>query len=145
MSAFKAQAHARELTERLKVGQNLKVEQAVNADGMPILKVSALSGSPAYIKIETDGNAGRVNGLNLPQQSYSPHIATLLVDNDAAAVVLTVKVAMETSKLGMKVKFYNTDTADLPATILGFDAALGDATLQGEMKSDAMFPLTLSQ
>lgn len=145
MSAFKAQAHMRELVQRLKLSiQGATIKQATDADGLPAIKVE--KGADAIlVKIKVDGNAGRVDGLGLPQRAYSPHICQLLQDADqtsADSKELKVRLAAAVAKLGMKVEVYEKDLADLPEAD-AFD--ISTATLITILPSDEINPLIQSQ
>lgn len=65
MALFKAQAHARKLKEELKNRlSSLSISETLDAQGFPILKISA-SSENHFVKIAADENAGRVDGPGL--------------------------------------------------------------------------------
>jgi hypothetical protein len=145
MSAFKAQAHMRELVQRLKLSiKDAIIKQAQDADGLPAIRLE--KGSDAIlVKIKLDGNAGRVDGLGLPQRVYSPHICQLLQDADQSSAdskELKVRLAAAVGKLGMKVEVYERDLADLPQAE---DFSTTSATLVAILQSDEINPLIQSQ
>jgi hypothetical protein len=138
MTAFKCQAHSRELSQRLKLSiADLAIEEALDANGMPELKIE--KGSEAIlVKIETLDNAGRVDGLGLPQRVYSPHKCTILQADAASDLEVRAKVLAACAKLGMKLMVY--EAAAVPAS---WD--LAGATKTAEIASDEINPLTQSQ
>lgn len=148
MSAFKAQAHIRELKQRLQLQMPAAaITEAADADGYMALRV-VLSTEIALARVIVDGNAGRVDGLSLPQRSYSPHIAQLLQDADqtsAASKELKARMAAAMSKLGMKLEIREHDKADMPAAASEFDADWATATAVCTIRSDEINPLTQSQ
>jgi hypothetical protein len=145
MSLFKAQAHMRELKQRLKLLMSAasfsgsQYADQLDANGMPILKV-VNAGESQFIHIETVGNAGRVNGLGLPQDSYSPHKAEILrVPAANAADAATREIVLSAcSKLGMRLEIWEQNP--LPAS---FD--LSGATMLLALPSDEINALTMSQ
>ena len=145
MSEFKAQAHMRELVQRLKLSiKGVVIEQAQDADGYPAIRVE--KGTDAIlVKIKVDGNAGRVDGLGLPQRSYSPHIAQLLQDSDQTdqdAKELKVRLASAVGKLGMKVEVWDRTLATLPAASAFTTTGASLITI---LPSDEINPLIQSQ
>lgn len=150
MSVFKAQATMRELKQRLQLTMPSAVlTDAQDANGYPAVKV-LYQAETALAKIAQDGNAGRVDGLNLPQQSYSPHIAELLQDNDQTSVPaaeLKSRMAAAMGKLGMKLIIKADTQANLnTAGAAGFDAAFVAAPDSvATLRSDEINPLIQSQ
>lgn len=140
MSEFKAQAHARELKQRLSLSvSGLTVSEDVDANGFPALKF-VKSGETIFVKISTlPMPTGRVDGLGLPQRAYSPHQAQMLQDGDTVTnKELRAKVLAACAKLGMKLEIWENNT--LPSS---FD--LTGATLIASIASDEIHPLTMSQ
>lgn len=139
MSLFKAQAHMRELKQRLSLLiAGAAITDALDSNGMPSIKL-VKSSETIFVHIDTYDNAGRVDGLGLPQRSYSPHKVQILRDSDtisAQSVRDTVLAAC--SKLGMKLEVW--EQASLPAS---FD--ISSATLALSLPSDEVNPLTMSQ
>lgn len=81
MTAFKAQAMARDLQERLQaILAGAAFSTAYDASFNPTLKI-VHSSETIFINIAAAGNAGRVNSVGSSQPSYSPHIATVLQDS----------------------------------------------------------------
>lgn len=150
MSVFKAQATMRELKQRLQLQMpSAVISDAQDSDGYPAIMVTIAS-NHALAKIAQDGNAGRVDGLGLPQRSYSPHIAQLIQNNDLATVAaaeLKARMVAAMGKLGMKLVIKADADADLAsAGAAGFDtewAAAPDAV--ATIRSDEVNPLTQSQ
>lgn len=139
MANFKAQAHMRELAQRLSLSiSGATITQSLDANGMPEAKV--VKGSETiFIKITDLGNAGRVDGLGLPQRAYSPHQVQILQDLDTISDKdARAKVLAACAKLGMKLQLW--EKATLPAS---FD--LTGATQVAEIPSDEINPLTMSQ
>ncbi len=138
MSEFKAQAHMRELKQRLQLAiAGAVLTDSLDAQGLPALKIEK-GGETIHVKISTEGNAGRVDGLGLAQRSYSPHKAQLLQDDTAADKDARAKTLAACAKLGMKLEIY--EIASVPAS---FD--LTGATLVSAIASDEIHPLTMSQ
>lgn len=150
MSAFKAQATMRELKQRLQLTMpSASFSEAQDADGYPAIKV-VLNTEVALAKIAQDGNAGRIDGLGLPQRSYSPHIAELLQDADqtsASSKELKARMTAAMAKLGMKLIIREDAKADLAAaTAATFDAAWAAASATVvTLPSDEINPLIQSQ
>jgi hypothetical protein len=68
----------------------------------------------AIVKFETAPVAlsGATDGLGLPQRVYSPHIAKVLFEVNAAAPITRLQefvVLGEVFRIGMKAEFYNKD------------------------------------
>jgi hypothetical protein len=150
MSAFKAQAHIRELKQRLQLTMpSATITEAMDADGFSSLKI--VNSTEVFLcKVITDGNAGRVDGLGLPQRSYSPHIAQALQDSDqtsAASKALKARMSAALAKLGMKMIIKEDTKANLAAaTAATFDAAYAAAPATViTMGSDEINPLIQSQ
>lgn len=138
MTAFKCQAHSRELSQRLKLAiADLAIDEALDANGMPELKI-AKGAETLFVKIETLDNAGRVDGLGLPQRVYSPHKCTILQDAAASDLEVRAKVLAACAKLGMKLLVF--ENAAMPTS---WD--LTGATKTAEIASDEINPLTQSQ
>jgi hypothetical protein len=138
MAQFKSQAHARELKQRLSLlVSGLSISENVDSNGMESLKL--VKGSETiFIKIDVSDNAGRVDGLGLPQRVYSPHICQILRDNTPSDLALREIVVAACAKLGMKLEIY--EIATLPSS---FD--LTGANLIVSIPSDEIHGLTLSQ
>jgi len=140
MSAFKAQAMARNLVQRLKaqVAPTLTVTQTLDANSMPIIKLEKGSES-IFIKIEVEANAsGGVNAVGAAQERYSPHSVTLLRDTTPADADLREKATSEALKLGSKLSLY--EVAAMPPS---YD--LTGASLIAVIPSDPYNTLTLSE
>jgi len=149
MSAFKAQAHMRELKQRLQLTMpSATITDALDANGYPAIKI-VLSTEVAMAKIAQDGNAGRVDGLGLSQRSYSPHIAQMLQDSDqtsAASKELKARMTAAMAKLGMKLQIKEDLKATLAAAAASaFDATFAAAVAVVELRSDEINPLIQSQ
>jgi hypothetical protein len=112
----------------------------------------------ALAEILLDTNAGRVDGLNLPQQVYSPHIAELIQDSDqntAAAATLKAIMQYSLAKLGMKVYIATNTQANIIAALTlnggtalpgsGFDTLWTTSTPLLTLRSDEINPLIQSQ
>jgi len=138
MSAFKAQAHMRELKQRLGLLISGAVfTDALDADGFPQLNVAA-GGESIFIAIVADGNAGRVDGLGLAQRVYSPHICQLLEDATPSDNGVRAKVMAACAKLGMKLQLWEIAG-------IGGSFTLAGASMTAEIRSDEINPLTTSQ
>ena len=119
MAAFKAQAHARELKQRLALSyKGTTIAETQDADGFPTLTLTN-GAATSVIKIYMDGNAGRVNGLNLPQQVFSPHICEVNLDDGTttAEIEMNSRVIAAVAKLGMKVIIKNAAGTVTHATL----------------------------
>jgi hypothetical protein len=138
MAQFKSQAHARELKQRLSLlVSGLSISENVDSNGMESLKL--VKGSETiFIKIDVSDNAGRVDGLGLPQRVYSPHICKILRGDTPSDLALREIVVAACAKLGMKLEIY--EIATLPSS---FD--LTGANLIVSIPSDEIHGLTLSQ
>lgn len=136
---FKAQAHMRELKQRLQLSQAGAVfSDDLDASGNPIMKMTVGS-EIQFVKIEAVDNAGRVDGLGLAQRSYSPHKCTILRDSDTISdLAARERLSAACAKLGMKLEIWQI--ASLPVS---FD--LTGATKAVELGSDEQHPLTKSQ
>jgi hypothetical protein len=122
---------------------------ALDSNGYPAVSI-LYSSETVLAKIAQDGNAGRVDGLGLPQRSYSPHIAEMLQDSNhttAAAKELKARMAAAMSKLGMKLIIKEDTNANLvSAGAAGFDAAFAAAPATvATLPSDEINPLIQSQ
>lgn len=139
MSLFKAQAHMMELKQRLSLLISGAVfTESVDSNGMPTLQLVA-SGETIFIHIETEGNAGRVDGLGMPQRAYSPHKVQILRDSDTITSQNVRDIALiSCGKLGMKMEIWGQAT--LPSS---FD--LTSATLALTLPSNEIHGLTMSQ
>lgn len=139
MTAFKSQAHMRELKQRLQLSLSAAAfTDALDNNGLPSLKI--VKGSETmFIKIDLYDNAGRVDGLGLAQRVYSPHKCQILQDEDTISdKAMRAIVLAACAKLGMKIELW--EKATLPSS---FD--LAGATLAAEIRSDEINPLTQSQ
>jgi len=140
MSAFKAQAMARNLQQRLKaqVAPTLTITQTLDANSMPILKL-AKGGETIFIKIEVEQNpSGGVNAVGMAQESYSPHAVSILRDSTATDQDLREKASSEAVKLGSKVNLFEVNP--LPSV---YD--LTGASLAASISSDPYNKLTQSE
>jgi hypothetical protein len=139
MSVFKAQAHARELKQRLSLLiAGAVITSSLDSSGQPETKI--VSGAETiFVKISLQGNAGRVDALGMPQTVYSPHQCQILQDGDtvsdknARAIVLSA-----CTKLAMKMELWEINT--LPSS---FD--LTGATLISSIPADEINGLQQSQ
>jgi hypothetical protein len=173
MSVFKAQATMRELVQRLQLIMpaatiTTTYNSATDTLTQPVPTLTSPPGTPsiaviynaeyALAEILLDTNAGRVDGLNLPQQVYSPHIAELIQDSDqTSAAAATLKAIMQYSlaKLGMKVIIATNTQANIIAALTlnggtqlpgsGFDTLFGTSTILLTLRSDEINPLIQSQ
>ena len=139
MAAFKAQAHMRDLKQRLSLQlAGVAFEDSLDANSNPIVKLSHNS-EIIFIKIEDKGNAGRVDGLGLPQRAYSPHKCEILQDSDTvSSAEARAKTLAACAKMGMDVELW--EKATLPAQ---FD--LTGASLTAKIPADEINSLTNSQ
>lgn len=146
MSLFKAQAHMRELRQRL----SLSIPAAtfvddLDANSMPILVVSHAS-EKQFIKIETLDNAGRVDALGLPQRVYSPHKCSLIREATAtppADILGREIVSAAIAKLGMEIDIYEGTGVKTAANYAAAEALAPTVTVK--IRSDEINPLTQSQ
>jgi hypothetical protein len=151
MSAFKAQAHMRELVQRLKLSlAGATIDQAQDANGLPSIRVEKGT-AKACLRIKMDGNAGRVDGLGLPQRVYSPHVAEMLQDSDLTdtdSKQLKLRMAAAVAKLGMKVVVWEIADASIPVNAQDY-ADVADLSavcdLVDVLPSDEINPLIQSQ
>lgn len=151
MSVFKASAHMRELKQRLSILlPSSTLTEASDTDQMPLLVVKTNS-EYQNIKIDVDGNQGRVDGLGLAQRAYSPHICHIAQESAAAAssdeAAARAKTLAACAKLGMKVIIQEAADAGLAANWAAAQAAVaadaGAVTIT--LPSDEINPLTSSQ
>lgn len=139
MSEFKAQAHARELKQRLQLSvEGAALSESLDASGLPVLKLTKGSES-IFVKIGLAGNAGRVDGLGLSQRVYSPHVCEILQEEAAVATELDAraKVLAACAKLGMKLDVWEVTAPS------AFD--LSGATKVASIASDEVHSMTMSQ
>jgi hypothetical protein len=173
MSAFTAQAKMAELIQRLQLQMaSATFSQSNDVSGFPQVVVTYVapdaSTDSALLKIMVDPaenypasvpsgsgfDAGRTDGLGLPQRLYSPHIVELVQDSDQtshAAVILKARLASSTGKMGIKILICVDTLANISAEALvmpTFDtywtaliAAGGPALV---LRSDEINPLTQS-
>jgi hypothetical protein len=152
MSVFKAAAHMRDLQQRL---QNILPDATIftanvdPTDGMPTLTILT-EAENENVKIYVDGNAGRVDGLGLPQQAYSPHICSIVQDSataDAAEFKSRANIVAAAAKLGMKVILTKAASAGAATTWALAQAAVtaDSGAISITMPSDDINPLTMSQ
>lgn len=142
MSLFKAQAHMRELKQRLQLQMASAVfTDSQDANGMPIEFIVNASESQ-FVKIEVDATAAsaRVDGLGLAQQVYSPHKVTILRSSTAVDNATRERLVAACGKLGMKLDIYQ-----IAGTPSSYASDLAGATLLVELRSDEINPLTQSQ
>ena len=140
MANFKAQAHARELKQRLSLSvASASFSEKLDANGNPELTM-VKSGETIVIKIETLDNAGRVDGLGLPQRAYSPHKVQIVQIDIAVNAEARAKALVACAKLGMKLELFEKAaiTGDYATDIAG-------ATKVAEIASDEINALTTSQ
>jgi hypothetical protein len=142
MSLFKAQAHMRELKQRLQLSMASAVfTDSFDTNSMPIEQV-VNAGETNFIKIEVDATAAsaRVDGLGLAQQVYSPHKVTILRSTPAGAADYATRerIVAACAKLGMKLDIYEQTGQPSSYNLAG-------ATLVVELRSDEINPLTQSQ
>ena len=138
MANFKAQAHMRELKQRLSLSiAGAVFSDSVDANGNPEMKMAS-GAEIQFIKIQDVGNAGRVDGLGLAQRAYSPHQVQILRDAAVSDAAAREKLSAACAKLGMKMEIWQD--ASMPAI---FD--LSSATKVVEIRSDEINPLTSSQ
>jgi hypothetical protein len=144
---FKPQALMRDLQQRLQLTLSGAVTftQSLDAYSMPNLLV--LRGTESlWIHIEDAGNAGRVDGLGLPQRSYSPNVGYLLEASVVVDADLRSHCLAELTKSGTEVQLWSIASipATFPSNAAGAGAALTGigATQVSTIKSDANNPLT---
>lgn len=139
MTAFKAQAMARDLHSRLEAAYpGVTITYSLDPNAMPILAV-ATSLETLFIKIEVEPDqTGAVNGLNIAQTVYSPHQATILRDSTISDIGLRAVCDAETARSGTKLLIY--EIHPLPASY-----NLAGATLVATVKSNQWNPMTLSE
>lgn len=79
MTAFKAQAMIRDLQERLQglLPAAATYATAYDSNFNPTIAITN-AGETVYINIQPIANQGRVDSVGNSQQSYSPHVVTLL-------------------------------------------------------------------
>jgi hypothetical protein len=129
----------RELKQRLSLSISGAVfTESMDAAGFPEMKVVA-SGETIFVKIETLDNAGRVDGLGLPQRVYSPHKCEILQDADTiSSLAVRYTILGACAKLGMRLEIW--EKAALPSS---FD--LSGATQVDVIRADEINPMTSSQ
>lgn len=148
MSLFKAQAHMRELKQRLQIQiPSASFSDALDANSMPILVISENS-EAHFCKIKTlDDASGHVDGLGLAQRVYSPHECIILREAaataDAANADLRERLTAAAGKLGMKLTIREGTGVETAADYAAADA-LATSTIV-IIRSDEINPLTQSQ
>jgi len=141
MTAFKAQAIARDIEQRVIAVTGATYTESYDSNGMPILLFTSKLGEMIFVKVEVEPDpANPVDSLGLPQVIYSPHQCTLLEVPFAEATDLSFRaiVEMETAKHGTKTFLYQVNP--LPASY-----SLAGATLITTDPSDPWNPLTQSE
>jgi hypothetical protein len=172
MSAFTAQAKMTELMQRLQLQMPTAVlTESYDTSGFPQLVITLVntdaSTDTALIKVLVDPaenlptqvpwgsgfDAGRQDGLGLPQRLYSPHIVEIVQDSDqavSAAVILKARTLAATSRMGLKLIVCADTLAHITAEALvmsTFDtyfAALAVAGPAVTIRSDEINPMTQS-
>lgn len=87
MTAYTAQDQALRLKENIQlIVPGVTVQNGYDTDGYPWLRI-AKNADAMFVKIESRGNADRVDGLNAPQLAYSPHQARILRGRDGAVTI----------------------------------------------------------
>ena len=111
MTAFKAQAMSQRLQQQLNVSmQGLAFVLSFDSNGYPTLAVTK-SAETVWVYIADQGNAGRVDGLGLPQRAYSPHVVQILREDWAGNTAPTQlemreRITAECVKLGAEVQIW---------------------------------------
>lgn len=146
MALFKAQAHMRELKQRLSLLLPSDAQaDSLDANGMPQLKVAA-SGENIFVKIQAlaDG-AAHVDGLGLAQRVYSPHECLILREDGATAsdVVARNTILAACAKLGMKLSVKEAAGVGAAASYAAAEALSPADVIV--LPSDEIHKLTMSQ
>ena len=142
MTAFKAQAMAQRLKQQLpQVVAGVTVVQSLDVNGFPTLACT-VSAETVFVKITDQGNAGRVDGIGMPQRAYSPHKVQILRENIGTSVEptqwpLREAVVAESVKLGSLVEIWEMEDPTV------FD--LTTATLLVSLPQDPINKLTNGQ
>ena len=142
MAAFKAQAMSRRLKQQIpQIVAGTTIVESFDTDGFPILAVTK-SAKTVFVKIETKGNGGRVDGLGLAQRAYSPHKVMILRENIGTTLEPTQwpmreAVLAECIKLGAEVQLWEMEAPT------SFD--LTTATLLITLPADPINKLTNGQ
>ena len=110
MTAFKAQAMSQRLQQQLNVSQaGLAFVLALDTNGYPTLAVTKGS-ETVWVYIADQGNAGRIDGLGLPQRAYSPHVVQILREDWATTaptqLEMRERITAECVKLGAEVQIW---------------------------------------
>jgi hypothetical protein len=111
VSLFKAQAHMRDLTQRLQILlPTATITQYLDPQGFPYINVSntvSASTDSEWIYITTEPDpSNHVNSLGLPQTLYSPHECQIYREAQATAPTYQGErnqVLAQASLMGMKV------------------------------------------
>lgn len=165
MALFKAQAHMRDLTQRLQMLLPQAVfNSSLDSNGFPILEVinnsenewiyitteyAAQSGAP--VGSDPAGGSGptpsnHVNGLNLPQEIYSPHMCQIYREASATPPADQNgrnQIQSQASLMGMKILIW--EGAGVKSTTSLSAAQAAATTLVSSVPSDYINPLTQSQ
>lgn len=152
LEIFKAAAMARDLKQRLELAlsaDGVEVVAGQDSQNWPTLLIKegdAATDDRMALVIRVDGNAGRVDGIGLPQAGYSPHRVDMVIAEDDSALVganeaLRRRVTVEAAKLGSELEIRETaadivDASDLEA------AAYALLTPVQSIKSSEIHPLT---
>jgi hypothetical protein len=150
MALFKAQAHMRELKQRLSLllPSSVSYTDSLDANGMPQLQVTSAVPENEFIKIQTEAdNAQHVDGLGLPQRVYSPHECIILREAAASANAADASIreiiTSACSKLGMKLTIREGTGVAAAASYSAADALA--TTTVAVLPSDEINKLTQSQ
>lgn len=136
-TAFKAQAMARRFKQQVAlVVSGLTLTESFDSSNYPIEKV-VKGAEIVWVKIESRGNAGRVDGLGLPQRAYSPHKVIILRSSTATDVAVREACMAEAVRLGTLVEIWEA------ATVPAYD--LSSAVLVASMPNDPVHGLTNAQ
>jgi len=145
---FKAQSLARDLAVTLQYSiKGSAVASQSDSNGFPVIQVS-VGAKKSWISITTDAavsdEAGKVDGIGLPQRVYTPHVCTLVQEAAATADATTMDMRSQmlahVVKLGTKVLVKEGTNVEDAAS---YTAALAlTPVLTAKISSDLINPLT---
>ena len=146
MAIFKAQAHMRELKQRLSILLSGKAQKdSTDLNGMPQLELSA-SGEQIFIKIQPLADFSQhVDGIGLAQRVYSPHECLILREEAASASDPSARetVFAACAKLGMRVTVKEGSGVGSAASYSAAESLASSTAVS--LPSDEVNKLTVSQ
>ena len=151
LEIFKAAAMARDLKQRLELAlsaEGVEIVAGTDSENWPTLlikKGDLDADDKMALAIRVDGNAGRVDGIGLPQAGYSPHRVDMVISTDGlqeADEALRRRVTVEAAKLGAELEIRDADDVQITDASLLEMAAFQILDKIQTIQSSEVHPLT---